>query len=379
MLILFYINNRKYHKKGTDLSVQLFINSIIKRSMKRMVNTTTLKDVQIYRLAQHTQQLINSHFDKTITNKINLLEGSVDYITYPSLGENITKQTFDKGLFPRVSYARGSIQAALNNAKVSTRSSKVKIENIMEKADVRWITEKITADRFGESSEFIQEIVMKSEKPNKSSVTAIIAKAQTGQMMADTKITLNIDNNKIDLLRDIKAGNNAKEPFSGVLAEIPYINNDEMYFIINESFDLKRLQNSRQITIEAITTSREDLKDLREKFRAINNLQITEIDKNRIIQELLFQQISRHEVLLKASFYYHFKVREFTTLNSEFFDKLKPHINNNIFDNKKSYNEFMKTAIKVYCDTVQDISRNIQNSKSFWMGTGFEEIADDLF
>ena len=43
-----------------------------------------------------------------------------------------------------------------------------------------------------------------------------------------------MDNNYIILDRDIKAGNNMSKPFSGLLAEIPYSEINELYVVTNE-------------------------------------------------------------------------------------------------------------------------------------------------
>lgn len=47
--------------------------------------------------------------------------------------------------------------------------------------------------------------------------------------------------------------------------------------------------------------------------------------------------------------------------------------------NAKSAQRFIKKAIIAYTESIQDISGNINKSKNGWMGTGFENIADDLF
>ena len=74
-------------------------------------------------------------------------------------------------MFPRMSYPKDNIARTLK--KVNITSSKVTIEDIKEKTDVRWIAEMMTAVRFGEISDIRR---MNSEKPNQSSTTAIISK-----------------------------------------------------------------------------------------------------------------------------------------------------------------------------------------------------------
>jgi hypothetical protein len=58
---------------------------------------------------------------------------------------------------------------------------------------------------------------------------------------------------------------------------------------------------------------------------------------------------------------------------------LTPYITEQIFTNKKEFQLFAIKAIKIYNEEIKEIASNIQNSKEFWMGTGFEQIADDLF
>jgi len=374
---MYFFHYSKINKNISTILITPAKIVVFTRTMKRIAGKMVLNDLQMQRLTNHTQELIKSNFTKPIVDKTDLLEKSVDYMTNPALGENITKQTLTKGLFPRISYTKGTMETALNN--VAKKSSKVKIENLKEKTDIRWVCEKTTADRFAETSELIQEIQMNSEKPNKETMTAIISKAQTGQTTADTTVKFNINNVSTEVFRDIKSGNNAKDPFSGVLAEIPNTTQGNPYSIINEPISFNEIQAKRSIIIDSLAKYNEEFQNLQDKFKTAKDLSISDFDKNRIIQEILFQYVSKHERLLKASFYYNYSVKETTTINEIFYDKLKPHINNTIFDNKKNYNQFMKIAIKIYCDTIHDISQNIQKGKAFWMGTGFEEIADDIF
>jgi hypothetical protein len=57
---------------------------------------------------------------------------------------------------------------------------------------------------------------------------------------------------------------------------------------------------------------------------------------------------------------------------------LEPHINNEIFHNKQNANKFVRQAIIAYNDTIQNLVRNIKQ-KEAWEGTGFGEIAEELF
>lgn len=56
-----------------------------------------------------------------------------------------------------------------------------------------------------------------------------------------------------------------------------------------------------------------------------------------------------------------------------------PYIHDRIFDNTKEFHKFIRVAIKIYNEEVFSIAENVEKSKVFWMGTGFEHIADDLF
>ena len=53
-------------------------------------------------------------------------------------------------------------------------------------------------------------------------------------------------------------------------------------------------------------------------------------------------------------------------------------LKNDLFiDNKENFNKFMSKAIRIYNDNITNISKNINTN--FWKGTGFENIADDIF
>jgi hypothetical protein len=64
-------------------------------------------------------------------------------------------------------------------------------------------------------------------------------------------------------------------------------------------------------------------------------------------------------------------------INKKYYQQLEPYINNSIFDNKENFNKFMSKAIRIYNDNITNISKNINTN--FWKGTGFENIADDIF
>lgn len=46
------------------------------------------------------------------------------------------------------------------------------------------------------------------------------------------------------------------------------------------------------------------------------------------------------------------------------------------FQNKYNFQVFMKKALIIYHQEIQPISNIAKKNKSFWMGTGFENITD---
>lgn len=84
---------------------------------------------------------------------------------------------------------------------------------------------------------------------------------------------------------------------------------------------------------------------------------------------------------MQPSFYVISNIDESFEFNCNFEAELAPFINPNIFDNYENYFIFIKQAIKIYDKHMKNLLKfNIeQSNNSFWQGTGFDKITDDVF
>lgn len=336
----------------------------IVRSMKSMCNAQNfLSDVSRQeRLSYHIAQSLTTIFAKPITNKFQFLDRTTKYCYDNTLGENITKQSILKGIFPRVSDTKINMYAAIKNDNGDHLSNKVLVSNPQEKTDFRFLVEFKTAVEFSKTSPSIKEIVLNSEKPSQ----AIINPTGSNKF---PDVTVNINN--FTRAMDVKSGDNKNNVFANILAEIPYTENGQLYIIMNKDLSLETIQNIR--------SNAQPLKLLQTMIKDINHLPNIElIQKNILIQEELFKYIASNPNL-KLSFYYGTIVKNSLGLHFNFHKRLSPFMNDQIFDNKQAFQKFFITAIKIYHEEVEEIFDNIKNSKEFWMGTGFEHIANDIF
>jgi len=186
-------------------------------------------------------------------------------------------------------------------------------------------------------------------------------------------VTININGNSV--MKDLKSGNNLEAIFRGVLAEIPYNNDHSLYTIMNKGTSLEEIQEKRFNYLKQY----KEYQEISLKITDIKNIiNITEIEKNVLIQEELFKLVAS-KANLNISFYYGKIIDPNVCLNLKFYNKLSPLINDRIFDNKVNFQRFLGKAIKFYQEEVDNVYINIQQSKIFWQGSGFEKIADDLF
>jgi hypothetical protein len=188
----------------------------------------------------------------------------------------------------------------------------------------------LTASHYSETSAKIKVVYLNSEQATK---TSIESKLHTGNARPDLTITYEINNEFIQVDRDIKSGNNMNNVIRGVLGEVPYKENGQLYQVLNESLSLKNINNSRILFLE-------------------KQCSITGNDP----------MMSNLEIHITA------------------IQQLEPYINNDIFNSKKHFNIFMTKAVIVYHNTVAPILNNVQSTKgALWEVSFLDEISTAVF
>ena len=337
------------------------------RCMKTMKGQNLfIETVRQERLSQHISKCFDVMFSTPIKSKTEFLDRVVKYSQNETLGENISKQSMLKGMFPRFSTRKEDIILAMKNHDPNCISNKLHISNLKEKSDVRFLVETKTASEFSNTSDTIKKIVMNSENPS----TATINPSGSNKY---PDITININSSQYPI--DIKSGNNRDNIFGATLAEIPYCENGKVYNIMNNDLSLDKIQEQRIAAFE-----RENLLFLlHESVKNIyNSPSIEIIQKNILIQEEFYKYMSVNPNQ-KLSLFYGSVIKNHLGLNYNFHKRLSPFINDRIFDSKDHFYTFMRKAKQIYNEEVSDIIINIRKSQAFWMGTGFEKIADDIF
>lgn len=192
-----------------------------------------------------------------------------------------------------------------------------------------------------------------------------------------------------DYLCDIKSGNNMNEPFKKVLGHLWLTEDNKPYFITNNAIELTQIQNLRLYVLTNYLKYNSNLlnenqieifKGIFEEFKSTLDLKISDVAKNTIIQEVLLKLLVYNFPNLNASFYVvsHIEAFKFNVL---FEERLATHIKSDIFNNYENFHNYMHKAIMIYqCTLEVELIKHIENSKNtFWEGTGFEHIANDVF
>lgn len=317
-------------------------------------------------ISSYTKALIDAVFLTKPMDKIHLLSNIAEYSKNTSYGELILKQTLLKGCFAKVTWQK---QAMLNQVNVS---SKITAQYPKEVSDVRFLTEIFIADNFAKSSEFIKELQFKTENPK-----IAVATASYGNKFKDVSINFQVNSSNVVIESDIKSGNNALDIFKGALGVLPIAKDFKPYSVINENhLELHKLQEERlKFLLVHIEESNLFYNNVRQ-VKHISEMALDPMIINKLIQEELLKCLAANILPRQPSFYTPYKITT-TEFNDKYFKYLEPYINKNIFDNKENFNSFMTKAIFIYNSTVEEISKNVKDD--FWKGTGFENIADEVF
>lgn len=363
----------------TTVCITKKVNNHIIRGMKRSAIYHVFSSEKQRNFIAQLQNTINILYTTPITNKTNLLDKTVSICLEP--GEHIVNQSLLKGAHSRISYTKKDIIQSLSNNNKPI-SSKIIVENLNEKSDVRFIHEVLITNGYSETSDTIKEIQLNSEMP--TNTANILSKIQTGNKHADTKIMYQINNQQTSMFRDIKTGTNMNNITKGVLGEIPYMEDGKVYTILNEPLTLKRINEQRLIILKDYKFKEitENEMQLKSHIATINSLEFllqqSEIIHNNAVQEQLYA-IMALEKKLNFSVYYAIIVKE-ARYNPDFFTKLSPYITSDIFNNKKTFNIFMAKAVIIYHNTVMPIIGNIEKTKGTeWEASFIDQITDDIF
>jgi hypothetical protein len=319
----------------------------------------------------NVQDITQKVFGTPIRDKLDIIDRMTKVFITP--GENIVHQSILKGSFPRLSERKSIMHDSIKNQE--NVSSKIIIQNPNEKADVRFIPELLTASRYSKTSDSIKIITLNSEQADRTNMEA---KIQTGNARPDINIKYEINKECIWVSRDIKSGNNMNNITKGILAEIPYTENGQLYQVINEPLTLAKINEQRDMLLK----NKYEYTNLSIFITTIHNLdpilKYSEIMYNNAVQQQLYN-IMAIDKTINFSFYYGIIVKE-RTINPEFFKRLEPHINNDIFNSKKHFNIFMSKAIIIYHNTVAPILSNVQNTKGTqWEVSFLDEISTTIF
>ena len=342
--------------------------------MKRIA-VKVLESPQKKSIAQYTEQFIKNNFTEPLEDAEKILHNNVNFFGEPSLGESILQQSLVKGTFSRLSFKRGIIEKEMR----PHISNKIEVAEPNSKADFRFIGEIRTADRLANTSNIIEKVIMNFEDPTK----VIKNKPVSNNVNKDVTLKYQIENRQYSMQGDIKAGNNANNPFSNVIASIPLRENMENYFVINDNqislFHIQQVRMEQFAILNKQYKSSSPFAEVWKQMEYLNELPINQIHKNILMQEQIFKAMSLGLNIGAPSFYATFIVPHSYMMHEKFLSKLEPHINANIFDNKKNFNVFMQQAFLAYNETVQQIARNVKANRNLLKESGLEDISNDIF
>lgn len=410
-LAIFFIINKKPIRLYSNIKLT---NQI--RFMKRFPSSFCFSLVQKRNFAKGIQFFFFCHFNTPIKTLEDIIERN--WIFYQSfiLGENVFKQTLSKSIFPKIKASKQtflSLKPKNNLDTFSSLENKISIQNPKEISDIRFYPEYLTVQRLSYTSNQITNIIMQDETPinananitktngiiefpsNIIKTSVITESASKRQGQIDTEFTIvpqiAIATNQQELIykfyADIKAGNNMFKPFSHIIGEL-WIKNKESYTIMNNEVTIEDIQNLRLKVLTAYPErnfknlsldQKEIFNEFFAKFKSILSLEMSEINKNELIQEEFFKIMSFKLPNLQSSFYVISQVQESFIFNENFEARLLEHITPEVFNNYENLYKFIKIGIKIYNEELGGLIKNIENSNSsFFEGTGFANITKNI-
>jgi hypothetical protein len=342
--------------------------------MKRYTNKNLLSNSQNQTyLTDNLLRIIESLYTSKINNKYDYLDRLVKIYSIPS--ENITVQSLLLGINPKFSTKKENYYSAYK----PQLSSKIEIQQLKDKASVNFLNEMVIANRYGNTSEYIQKIILNSENNN------VISSTRSGcNLYTDLTVSYNINNQSISLLKDIKSGNNLIRVNGGIIGEIPYIKSGELYSIINSPKTLIELNEMRFNIINNASydkLDREQLNPYLENMKLLDPIgDKCHLKYNLMMQEELYKALSIPGFRrFNMSYYYGILVNEYQN-NSDFFIRIQPYVNDSIFENKQNMTKFLTRAIIIYHNSVKPILNNIENTKGTeWAPSFIDDINNDIF
>lgn len=163
-----------------------------------------------------------------------------------------------------------------------------------------------------------------------------------------------------------------------MIGEIPYTTSGQLYSVLNNPKCLKDIQQARAFSLKGNKLCKHLFPEVE---RIKNEISLDIHQQNLNIQDNLLYYVEllnqfNSKTLFKPSFYYSHIVSFDSRPISNFHLRLRQEIMFDTFQNKYNFQVFMKKALIIYHQEIQPISNIAKKNKSFWMGTGFENITD---
>ena len=248
--------------------------------------------------------------------------------------------------------------------------SKVKVENPLQKTDVRYLTEARVAANLSKASETILGVTLAYEHPNKKTF--------------DLLVTLGNKSLKVTVERDIKSGNNLYAVRGNKVGEIPIVKTtNEPYGIMNDGYNIKDVFDGRLKMLERDSSIRppesyyKDFLELRNTLNILKSaIDIDDINKHYLAQEAIFKFIinTGDKTALKFSLFVLDVVEDKSPSNIPFYQAMEKILKEDSFSTTENVQELLGNTAKAYSSTVQDLTDILHANKAFWTSLGMENI-----
>lgn len=325
--------------------------------------------------AHSTQNFIKDVFhENPPTDKKMLLENIADHFANTEKGELLTKQSLAKAVAPRLSATKSKIFNIFNHSirkrSEISLSEKLSLQNGGERTDIRFFPE-LLAGNCVTSFDGVSKVILNSETPSE--------KIKAGKN-TNKDLTVKTYNNQ-DFEMDVKQGNNAQHPFSGII-NVSSILENEQYYILNDPINYIKIQETRYTFFENISKYQYN-SITKSLLNLLHDNNLSSFDKNKLIQEQMFQLICENTMKLPniPSFYFTITLQNKTLLSKKFYEKIEPYINEQIFDNARKANKYLRICLYAYHETIAELymMRRANEAKNLFKEVGFDIVSDDIF
>jgi hypothetical protein len=175
--------------------------------MKRITNVNLLSNPQRQTyLSYNIHRIFEILYSSNITTTSDYLDRLVQIYNVSS--ENITIQSLLVGINPRFSTKKENYYSVYK----PHLSSKIEIQQLKDKTGVSFLNEMTIANKYSNTSEYIQKVMLNSEN------NSVITSTRSGRnLYTDLTVNYKIDNDIVSLLKDIKSGNNMTRVNEGIM------------------------------------------------------------------------------------------------------------------------------------------------------------------